>query len=472
MAVIMIDEPCIVPAVGREFAGARLGDARRTRRLVQAAGACASRPESSLPKALASKGALNATYALFSHSAVNDAAILAPHQAETRERCMRETTVLVAHDTTEFAFSTHRDGLGHLRSVKDHGFLMHGSLAITADGNRRPLGVVGAYFWTRTLETENAEIEPRESERWLQQCIAAEGQLGSDVSSVHIMDREGDSYELLARLQARSSRFIVRNRIDRIARLDDEGPTAHIQTLGLLADIAVEISVAVSRRALKKVPQRGTSQLPREARVAKLAVKAVAVQIRKPPYLRELPMWLDLNIVYVKELDAPEGVEPIDWTLYTTEPIASPEDALSVVERYRSRWLIEEWFKAIKTGCEVEKLQLETYAALKNTIAMYLVIAWRMLLIRTLARNDPQTSAEAALSLSELHVLRVMQPDAKLPRQPTIAQAFLAVAMMGGYIKHKIPPGWLTLARGLEKLILLERGFSLAGTSPINVGDP
>jgi hypothetical protein len=182
-------------------------------------------------------------------------------------------------------------------------------------------------------------------------------------------------------------------------------------------------------------------------------------------------MWLDLNVVYVAEIDPPEGCEPVHWTLLTTEPIDSLTQILAIIEYYRSRWLIEEFFKALKTGCQVEKLQLETYAALKNAIAMYLVIAWRMLVLRAFARTQPDASAEVALSPSEIEVLREFQPDAKLPKRPTVALAFIALAMMGGYVKHAVPPGWLTLARGFEKLVLLERGWSAGRRRTYNARD-
>ncbi len=486
----MTEEQWTAPAVGVEFRGAHLGDARRVRRLVSTAQACAQAPQKSLPRALTSKTALEATYVLFGNEAVDEQAILQPHRDQTRERCAQAGTVLMAHDTSEFVFSTHREGLGHLRSLNDHGFLMHASLAITADGNRRPLGVMGAHFWTRSLSEKQDESAkdngktkrgkkakrvthvPLESERWFRQAVQSEIQLGSAAQAIHLMDREGDSYELMAKLLDRNSRFIIRNRVDRIARSEDEGPNEHVRHLCEQADAVFETSIPIARRDRKAIPERGKSLAPREARVAKLLAKAVTIQLRKPPYLRDLPMWIDINVVHVTEIDAPPDVEPVQWTLMTTEPIDNPHLVITIVEHYRTRWLIEEWFKAIKTGCQVEKLQLETYASLKNATAMYLVIAWRMLLLRALARSEPNAPAEVALSPSEIVVLRQMQPDAKLPPRPTVGQVYIAVAMMGGYIKHKIQPGWLALARGMESLILLERGWSAARSHYGNGRDP
>ncbi len=317
---------------------------------------------------MSAKTALNATYVLFSHKAVTPAAILQPHRDQTRSRCAQAGLVLVAHDTTEFVFSSHREGIGQLRSPHDHGFLMHASLALTADGHRRPLGVLGAHFWTRSIEgktkkkakgkTGDKPIDKElESSRWFRQVVVAEEQLGPDIPCVHVADREADSYDLFARLVDRSSRFVIRNRIDRVARSEDEGPTEHIRTLFERVNATIEMSVPIARREPKAVPARGTSLLPREARIARLSIKAVSIQVRKPPYLKDVPMWLDLNVVYVREIDTPEGVESVAWTLVTTEPIDTVQDILAIIEYYRGRWPIEEFFKAIKTGCQVEKLK-------------------------------------------------------------------------------------------------------------------
>ena len=40
--------------------------------------------------------------------------------------------------------------------------------------------------------------------------------------------------------------------------------------------------------------------------------------------------------------------------------------------------------------------------------------------------------------------------------------AMNAIAQMGGHLKHNGLPGWQVLARGYEKLLLIEEGWKLA----------
>jgi DDE family transposase len=72
---------------------------------------------------------------------------------------------------------------------------------------------------------------------------------------------------------------------------------------------------------------------------------------------------LTLNVVRVWEPKPPRGAPAVCWMLYTSEPIDTAEQLLTIVDQYRSRWVIEEFFKALKTGCAFEKRQLESYRA-------------------------------------------------------------------------------------------------------------
>ena len=87
----------------------------------------------------------------------------------------------------------------------------------------------------------------------------------------------------------------------------------------------------------------------------------------RSPYLKQLsPAPILMWVVHAVEVDAPEGVEPIEWILLTSLPVASFEDAWLVLGYYEKRWLIEEWHKALKTGCRVEHRQLKTKERLER----------------------------------------------------------------------------------------------------------
>jgi hypothetical protein len=170
---------------------------------------------------------------------------------------------------------------------------------------------------------------------------------------------------------------------------------------------------------------------------------------------------LELNVVQVREVDTPESADPIAWVLVTNEPVETPEQIEKVVDYYRQRWLIEEFFKAIKTGCDFESRQLESFDTLTNALGLFLPVAWQMLLLRWMSRTNPSAPAETVLSPVQMILLR--NCGQKLPKSgATALDALYAVAGLGGHIKNNGAPGWLTLARGLEDLTKLERGWRIA----------
>ena len=156
---------------------------------------------------------------------------------------------------------------------------------------------------------------------------------------------------------------------------------------------------------------------------------------------------------------------PIEWYLYTSEPIETTEQLLAIVDYYRARWLIEEYFKAIKQGCDFEKRQLQDYEGLVNLLATFAPIAYRLLLIRQAARDPDPPPALDVVSQDELDVLRKLGRR-KLPASPTASDVYLAIAALGGHIKYNGDPGWLTLSRGLQRLATLTEGWVAAKMQP------
>jgi hypothetical protein len=232
------------------------------------------------------------------------------------------------------------------------------------------------------------------------------------------------------------------------------------EVLVRLPDV-VEVEVPLSRRAASPMPGRRSTHPPRRTRTARLAFSAVAAEMKRPPYLTDEPETLVANFVHVRELDAPAGEDPVAWVLVTTEPIQTTADVIAIIEHYRARWLIEEFFKALKTGCCIEKRQLESFDALTNALAVLVPIAWQMLALRHLARTTPSVPARAVLSDVQLDALAAC-PKARLPSRPNVVDVLYAIAALGGHIKHNGEPGWQTLARGMEQLEVFVAGWRAA----------
>jgi hypothetical protein len=168
-----------------------------------------------------------------------------------------------------------------------------------------------------------------------------------------------------------------------------------------------------------------------------------------------------VNVVQVDEIEVEEGLMPIRWTLYTNEPIETAADILRIVDIYRARWTIEEYFKALKQGCAFETRQLDSLKSILVALAIFIPIAWRLLLLRSFGRTNNDTAATDVLSESQVEVL-VATSKGKLPENPTVRQAMLAIAARGGHLPSNGEPGWMVLGRGFHELLLLEAGWIAA----------
>lgn len=437
--------------IAAEFEGAELGDRRLGARLLQVAESMAKKPDSSFPDAM-SPAELEAAYRLFSNVKVEPEAILRPHILQTVGRMAEEVETLVAHDTTTVSFiSEAREGLASRGDRQQ--FLAHCSLALRADGSRQPLGIV-AMSQHLPVTTPDKSLQ----DRWGDHVQTLHAQGVSVASVIHLMDREADDYELFDMLNGIGARFVMRVQYDRVlevGRLRDAMNHASMQA---------EREVVLSRRTGKGSGRKQRkSHPPREQRIAQLAIATSEVTIPRPQSAgKDTSSLLSLNVVRVWEPAPPDGQEPVEWLLYTSEPIDTPEQVLRVVDWYRARWTVEEYFKALKTGCALEQRQLGDLHALSNALALLVPIAWRLLLLKTEARTRPTAPATEVLDDVEIEVLRAaVVGRRRLPEEPTILDAMLSIASLGGHLKHNGLPGWQTLARGFRTLRSLTEGWAL-----------
>ena len=449
--------------IEREFDGSTLGDARRQSRLKLMVRSMSIDPTASIPTATKTEAAREAAYRLLRNEAVSMDGILAGHYEQTAERAALEPVVLAVHDTSIFKFEGEeaRAGLGPTHGGQ--GFYGHFTLLVAPGEARRPLGVIALQKWTRPVggqEKQKKRGQSLEASRWKNGAALAEERVGQRCSLIHVMDREGDSYDLWAELIAAKSRFVIRNSKNRTLA---DGSSLVDSVAG--AKVVVEREVRLSRRAKStKVDNRKQAQ-SRAGRMARLALSAQTVHVRRPVHcLQELPATLTINFVHVQEVGTNGKETPVDWMLATTEPIDTVEQIERIVDIYRSRWVIEDYFKSLKTGCEYEKRQLESEHTLSNALAIFVPIAWQLLLFRSMSRDSAEAPASEALSSTQLEVL-VAISKGKLPTLPTMRQALLAVAGLGGHIKNNGEPGWLVLGRGFQYLLVLVEGWKAAKRS-------
>ena len=459
---------------------------RLQERFIRIVEAMSSLPEKSFPRMTRSVGELVALYRFLGNFQVTPDKILEPHMLATCERADRLRRILVVHDTSGISYGGQgmRQGLGPLNDG-GHGYYLHVSLALSADGLRVPLGVLRFEAVVReALKSKNKPKNSRkkdpdsEFERWWRAVEQSEQLFeGGATELIHVMDREGDDFVLEARMLLAGKRFVIRSSFDRLLSLTPEekkeGAARKLREALAEAEVVFEREVELSPRKEDRSAEKRKTYPARQGRTAKLCAAARRLSIRRPNGLGSIegspvPRSIELNVVRVWEVEAPEGVKPVEWYLLTSEPIETLEQILEVVDFYRARWVIEEFFKALKSGCGLEKRQLESKEALLNALAVFLPIACRMLLLRSLARSTPALPATVVLSPTQIHILRTMRPKAALSPQPSIGAALLAVASLGGHLKHNGNPGWQVIGRGFEKIVIVEE--YLASIAPADAG--
>lgn len=453
-----------------EFRGSRLGDARNEARLEVIAGQAAFDPAASLPRQAGSDAALEATYRFLGNRDVSFASVTAPHVRATVARCAEQGRVVVAHDTTEFNFGD-REELGRL-SGNGRGFLGHFAVAVTLGEQRLPLGVLHVETISRPVdEPKKQRIKHRaqadesiESLRWNRGARAVHQLLEGKVRAIHVMDREADNYLLLAEMLGRGQDFVVRASYDRV--VESAGGRSLLKQVLESAPVVAERVVPLSERRPHPSTRHRQRHPPREAHAASLRVSATRVRMVRPQGAQACPQeTLELNVVRVLELNAPAGAEPVEWLLWTTLPATTADEIFTIVDAYRGRWVIEEYFKALKTGCAYEKRQLESLHALLNALAVFVPLAWLLLQLRTVSRLSPESPGLPLLNDAQRRCLeaglrRLKRPP--LPDRPTARNIAYAVAGLAGHIKNNGDPGWQTLGNGLDRLLLIELGYLAA----------
>ena len=452
--------------VEEEFEGADFGDERLTNRLITLVKALDGAPQSSLAKSSKTIAAREAAYRFVENERVGIDAMLAPHRAATVERCREAGTVYVASDTTEFTFAgaARAKKLGRVQGG-GRGFLGHVAIAISADGSRKPLGVLGVNTILRSetkVTDRNQRQEQgveRESSKWEKLVEQVEGELNG-IAAIHVMDREADIYELLSGMVRNGRRFVIRASQDRLLAEGDEKFFSVLPGAPVLLEREVKLSARLKPRGTSK----GRGHPVRYGRPARLAISCRRVTIRRPKRCGSShPESLCLNVVHVYEPSPPADQAPVEWILVTSEPIETSQQVAAVVDAYRARWLIEEYFKALKSGCSYEARELRSVHTLTNMLGLLAVIAWRLLLLRALERQEPQTPAAEIIDVTLLEALAARLKHIKepkpLPANPTVADVMKGIARLGGHHKSNGPPGWALLWHGLQDWLTYAAGF-------------
>jgi hypothetical protein len=439
-----------------------LGDQRLNQRAVAIGKRMAEKPEDSLPKQMQNASELEAAYRLLNNRHVNMADLLKPHCMQTLAAAREQSVVLWVEDTTELDYTAHPStkGLGPIGNGIGQGLLLHSTLGILPK-SRTVLGIghVQAVLREKYLKKVSGWRRSPESQVW-EKSTEAIGAPPEDVLWVHVSDRGSDIFEYMAACVDANKHFLVRIFHNRKLSWDDTQPQAGQEEAQKLLDYARNLpeyphsAYMIQIAATKK-------QAARQSCIALAWEKVViAPSPTSPPEIRQhkpLSVW----VLRAWESDPPSGVEAVEWVLLSSLPILDLEDAQQRVDWYSCRWCCEDFHKCLKTGCQVERSQLDDYTDIQNLLGFVAPIAVRLLQLRQDARQAPDAPATTVIEPLMVEVLaRKQNLDAKTM---TVFQFWRWVARLGGFLGRKGDghPGWRAIWDGWAYLSNLTEGARL-----------
>jgi hypothetical protein len=442
-----------------QFGACELGDKRRTRRLVRYARQMAEKPDASTPQQTEDWADCKAAYRMFQQEDVTFQAVTSVHYQRTLSSLESGKCYLVISDTTEldYGYKSPRRGLGCLGAEHRRGFFLHNALIVDAQ-SQEVMGLGAQELFVRPLGKKPrvhrvaCRKRPTESDVW-GRVIDRVQPTNPDIWLIHVCDRGADNFDVFAHLHLKNDSWVIRAaQLTRKVRQRD-GTIAKLSQVLDAAPVLGSYQVYVAANGKQK------------ARWATVQVRSVQITLLRPREgstafvidrdIREI----DTNVVEVREVDPPKGTDPIRWVLYSREPASCFEASLRVIGYYEQRPLVEEYHKCMKTGLQVEKRQYQSHDRLEPVIGVICVQAVRLLQLKEVSRRAPDTPAGRLVPKEWMEILPKIL---KRPRPiKTVREFIRALASLGGFLGRKSDgePGWRTIWRGVETLLIALRGY-------------
>jgi Transposase DNA-binding/Transposase Tn5 dimerisation domain len=441
----------------RQFATAKLGDRRRTNRLVESAAKIAGHPEKPFTQVF-DWNELRGFYRLCDQSEATLPAVMQPHWQQTRESMRQHPLVLVLHDTSELDYSSHPHlaGMGQIGNEGGKGFLQHNSLAVVPSSGA-VLGLTYQQLKVRVPapageSTHQRKKRRRESDLWTD-GIRASGRPPDNCCWVDVCDRGADDYEALRAAQEMGHDFLIRAAQNRLVFI-----TAQQDRQEYLLDYARLLPSQGNDTV--EIPARG-GRLARTATVA-LAGAAVAVRPSTGTPMRSQQPPIEAWVVRIWEPNPPTGVnEPLEWILLSSVPASTLAELKERRDWYCRRWMIEVFHDIEKNGCSEEERRFETAERLETCLAILSVVAVRVFQLRSALEACPNSPAEQAGNAQEITLIRRFLKHRN--KVFTVRQFVHGIARLGGFLGRKSDgdPGVRALWRGYQRLQDMLLGFDL-----------
>lgn len=431
----------------------QIGDKRLDQRVKKTIERMSASSNMSFPSCFKSRAELIAAYRLFDNEFVTPEKILEPHRKSVLERAKNHSVVLLINDTSSIDYTSRKiDNLGMLEKTYTKGFFLHPTLAVTPQ--RHCLGITDHYIWTRTHNQKRKQISgnvrgqqpimEKESYRWLESYQQA-SLLANDVPEtefVFITDREGDILELLSEGTNKDKPpkldLLIRAKHDRILLGESEERKLKKAMLGApeIAEIQFEMQ----------------GRKGRKNREVKQMIRAKKVTLKGKTTNEKEYSSVIINAVLCVEEEPPNGEEPVTWLLLTTLPIHTEEEAVKVVNYYLCRWEIETFFNVLKNGCKIEERELQTRNRLETMISLFMIVAWRVIFLMNLGRQEGSRSSTEVFEEMEWKSICLILKKEIPDKAPKLGEIMTMIGILGGYQKRKSPPGVKTIWKGLKRL--------------------
>jgi len=446
-----------------EFSSVQLGDERLSNRLMKLADQFVRQPDKSIPAKCRSWPETKAAYRFFDNEKVTASAIVQPHVEATLARMQPHPVVLFVQDTTVLNYTGQPERTNTGPTVRNNtkGMFLHPTLAVTPE--RLCLGVVHYEQWFRTELSKKSQGErscrnhartpqEKESYRWVrsyQQTNDYASKL-ANTTIVNVADREGDLFELYKEAQQTlaqgGAQWLIRASFDR--RLSDEtGKVKQTKLIETVKGHGEKGRVQFNLSARKNKP----------ARTIELAIYFAEVHLSPTRRQRKKPGYIPIKttVVIASEVNAPAGEEPLEWVLLTSMPVETVASAREIIDWYQCRWQIEIYFKVLKSGCKVEKLQITDEERFDPCLALHMITAWRILYMTLLGRECSDVSCEIVFDQIEWQTAYIVLKKEKPPSAPPrLSEMIKMIASLGGFLNRKSDgyPGPAVLWRGLASM--------------------
>lgn len=452
----------------KEFKEFSCNDKRLDSRFIAVATDALENPSVRINQASGDWAATKGAYRLFNNSKVNSVEMFECHQNQTVDRIKKQKEVVIAiQDSTYLDFSNNSKlkGKGPIGTRQQNltGYVMHSTLAVSSQG--LPLGFLTHDLWARDEFKKNGKakkktLKKKESYKWVRALETVHALKLEDQEIINIADREADFYEYFEAAERLGEKIIIRARYDRkvMEEQDDLDEETEEDKKGMW-DFMLKQPVRFTERvevSRNHVHIKGKNKSSfKERRDAEVEVRVGQVTFN-PPLGSKSKAPLTYNLVFVKEVKAPEETIPLEWMLISNLPILTDEDISKIIKYYRLRWMIEEYHKILKSGCGVENCLLEDTEAMFRYITLFSIIAWRLFWITRLQRIDPNIPCTQGVADVEWKALYCYLHRTKEPpdKTPTIREFIIWIARLGGFLARKGDgePGIVTVWRGWTRL--------------------